>query len=464
MSQQSITMPPVDLRRRRRFSIPGRVYFGYALAAIEGLVAMGLALVISLLMSEPLIAAPQAVWLALPLLGILYGTFSLRSAARALASPRGRPNLLAAAAHWVIAVALVWLCSLLITGIYTPPVRETWQWLFIGGSLLMIMRWALYGRLRAMMAAGRFQIDRTALIGTADAIRQFENQARIWQQGAQVVATHVLATEEHADTPDASDFAKFVDTCVSRRCDQVLLLGGLHGSPMATALMQACQPFALNLALAPLTEHERMLGILAIGPGNAVQVMRKPLSDSDRVLKRAFDLVGASLGLILFAPLILGTALLVKLTSPGPVLFRQQRRGFNGKHFDILRFRSITSDGSNRNTPIGLFLRRCGLDELPLLLNVLRGEMSLVGPRPYRVSNAAELSQRFAVYAQRQGIKPGITGWARVNGLRGEIVSQPQLEGRTSHDLSYAENWSFWLDVRILLLTLSASMADTAAD
>ncbi|MCZ4345601.1 sugar transferase [Devosia neptuniae] len=472
MYQDSVTTRNAELRRRRRFKIPSRVYFGYALAAFEGVVAAAIALAISLLMTDPLISEGRAAALALPLMAVLYGAFSHASSERALASSQSRPNLLAAATHWAIAVAVVWLCSLLITGEFISPTPQTWQWLLIGAALLMIVRWALYARVRTMMSAGQFQIDRTALVGNADSIRWFERDARIWQQGAQVVATRAL--EHDSENTSAASFDDFVHTCVERRCDHVLFLDGPVGSPTTSALMQACRPFAINVAFAPQRQDERYLDVLSIGPGNAVRVMRKPLTDGDRMIKRTLDIVAAIIALVLFGPIILGTALLVRITSPGPILFRQERRGFNGKSFYILKFRSmtVTEDGramtpaiagDSRITPLGRFLRRSSIDELPQLLNVLRGDMSMVGPRPHAISHDAELSRRFAQYAQRQRIKPGITGWAQVNGFRGEIISQSQLDGRISHDIAYAENWSLGLDVKILMLTLSSPLAHAAA-
>jgi putative colanic acid biosynthesis UDP-glucose lipid carrier transferase len=183
------------------------------------------------------------------------------------------------------------------------------------------------------------------------------------------------------------------------------------------------------------------------------------------LLKRVFDIAGASVGVVLLSPLFLVVAILIKLDSHGPVLFMQERRGFNGKSFQIYKFRSMSvmedgrsmrqaRPGDKRITAIGAVLRRTSIDELPQLLNVVLGDMSLVGPRPHAISHDAELALRFERYAQRQRIKPGITGWAQVNGFRGDTSTQEQIEGRTLHDLHYVENWSLWFDIRILVLTL----------
>jgi exopolysaccharide biosynthesis polyprenyl glycosylphosphotransferase len=182
-----------------------------------------------------------------------------------------------------------------------------------------------------------------------------------------------------------------------------------------------------------------------------------------RALKRFFDIVGALLGLIVSAPLVLLIAALIKRESPnGPVLFRQQRIGAGHHPFTMYKLRSMTPDAATtdeanqstvRNDPrllrLGAFIRRWNLDELPQFWNVLRGEMSLVGPRPERPYHVDQLAIDIAHYLPRHVVKPGMTGWAQVNGLRGDS----DLAARVQHDIYYIENWSIWLDIQIVLLT-----------
>ncbi|ACB75058.1 sugar transferase [Opitutus terrae] len=183
-----------------------------------------------------------------------------------------------------------------------------------------------------------------------------------------------------------------------------------------------------------------------------------------RALKRASDLVGGVIGLLGSAPLMLVLAMLIKRQSPGgPVLFRQQRIGADHQPFTLYKLRSMqpdadASDSAHQSTgphdprllPIGAFLRRWNLDELPQFWNVLRGDMSLVGPRPERPYHVDQLARTISHYLPRHLVKPGMTGWAQVNGLRGDT----DLAARVQHDIYYIENWSLWLDVQILLLTL----------
>ena len=194
------------------------------------------------------------------------------------------------------------------------------------------------------------------------------------------------------------------------------------------------------------------------------ELQREPLSLLDRSVKRAFDVLGALAGLIALSPLLVTTALLIKLDSRGPVFFRQNRTGFNGEVFRIFKFRSMTTldDGDvvrqatrddARVTKVGRFIRRTSIDELPQLLNVLAGHMSLVGPRPHAVAHDSEYTTSVAGYARRQHVKPGITGWAQANGYRGETPTVDLMQSRVDHDIWYVRNWSLWLDVKTIVLT-----------
>jgi Undecaprenyl-phosphate glucose phosphotransferase len=196
----------------------------------------------------------------------------------------------------------------------------------------------------------------------------------------------------------------------------------------------------------------------------AVELQRGPMTRGELHFKRGFDLLLATAGLFLLAPLLLGIALAIRLDSAGPILFRQSRRGFNGRTFRIYKFRSMSvmEDGAvirqakahdARVTRVGRLLRKSSLDELPQLLNVLRGDMSLVGPRPHALAHDDEYTQLIEKYAFRHHVRPGITGWAQVNGYRGETPTVDKMERRVEFDLWYITTWSFWLDVWILLRT-----------
>lgn len=181
--------------------------------------------------------------------------------------------------------------------------------------------------------------------------------------------------------------------------------------------------------------------------------------------KRLEDIVLASLILIMIAPLLLAIALMVKLTSRGPALFKQQRYGLDGKPIKVWKFRTMTvmengsdfkqaTKGDNRITPVGAFLRKTSLDELPQFFNVLQGSMSIVGPRPHAVAHNEEFRVQVKNYMRRHKIKPGITGWAQINGWRGETDTLEKMEKRVEYDLHYIQNWSVWWDLKIIAKTV----------
>jgi Undecaprenyl-phosphate glucose phosphotransferase len=195
-------------------------------------------------------------------------------------------------------------------------------------------------------------------------------------------------------------------------------------------------------------------------------IVQRPISGLQSVLKALEDYVLASAALILISPLFLMIAVAIKIDSPGPVFFMQKRLGFNNRPFSIYKFRSMRHSpdveavirqarrGDPRVTRVGRFIRATSLDELPQLLNVLNGTMSLVGPRPHALSHNEEYGRQIRGYFARHKVKPGITGWAQVNGLRGETEALELMEARVRHDIYYANNWSLIFDVKILVMTV----------
>jgi exopolysaccharide biosynthesis polyprenyl glycosylphosphotransferase len=184
----------------------------------------------------------------------------------------------------------------------------------------------------------------------------------------------------------------------------------------------------------------------------------------DLLLKRSFDLIVATAAGLLLLPLMLIVAALIRLDSRGPVLFQQIRHGYNNKSIKVLKFRTVFSCEERefrqatrddpRVTRIGRTLRRTNIDELPQLLNVIRGDMSIVGPRPHAVSHNEMYDSQIARTSRRHNVKPGITGWAQVNGLRGETDTFEKMRARVEHDLYYIDNWSFAFDFKILVMTI----------
>lgn len=205
-----------------------------------------------------------------------------------------------------------------------------------------------------------------------------------------------------------------------------------------------------------------------------VPLFDTPLSGINRVLKRVEDIVLSALILLLISPVLACIALAVKMTSPGPVIFRQTRYGMDGKPIMVWKFRSMrvmendavvtqATQNDPRVTRVGNFLRRTSLDELPQFINVLMGEMSIVGPRPHAVAHNEQYRALIEGYMLRHKVKPGITGWAQINGWRGETDTLEKMEKRVEFDLEYIREWSLWFDIRIVFLTVFKGFVNKAA-
>lgn len=232
----------------------------------------------------------------------------------------------------------------------------------------------------------------------------------------------------------------------------------------------AITPVRIRLAPDLATFAFSQRPVVLLGDLPVMTLFERPISGLDQILKRMEDLVIGTLALILLAPLLALVALAIKLDSPGPIFFFQDREGFNNHRFRIWKFRSMRTDRCEtdgitqarkddaRVTRVGRIIRRTSIDELPQLFNVLRGEMSLVGPRPHAPSTKAGdrvFSDVVAHYAARHKVKPGMTGWAQVCGWRGETDTEEKLLKRLEHDLYYIENWSVMLDIYIMLRTVA---------
>ena len=205
-----------------------------------------------------------------------------------------------------------------------------------------------------------------------------------------------------------------------------------------------------------------------------ISVCETPFRGANGTVKRVSDIVLATLILMLVSPVLLAIALAVKWTSAGPIIFRQRRYGLDGEEILVYKFRSMTvtedgpvvaqaQKGDDRITPLGAFLRRTSLDELPQFINVLQGRMSIVGPRPHAVAHNEMYRKLIKGYMVRHKVKPGITGWAQVNGYRGETETLDKMQGRIDYDLDYLRNWSLRLDLLIIYKTVRVVVGDQKA-
>jgi putative colanic acid biosynthesis UDP-glucose lipid carrier transferase len=204
--------------------------------------------------------------------------------------------------------------------------------------------------------------------------------------------------------------------------------------------------------------------IQRIGDASVITTVSKPISEWGAFLKMIEDYVIGAICLVLALPAMAVIAVAIKLDSEGPVFFRQRRHGYNHRVIEVLKFRTmrVLEDGDSvrqatkndsRVTRVGAFLRRTSLDELPQFWNVIRGEMSVVGPRPHAIAHNTYYGKLIEKYANRHRVKPGITGWAQVHGFRGETSDPDMMSKRVGYDLEYIENWSIWLDLKIVIMT-----------
>jgi Undecaprenyl-phosphate glucose phosphotransferase len=245
--------------------------------------------------------------------------------------------------------------------------------------------------------------------------------------------------------------------------DQIVVALPLEDQQILPEIMEELKDSVLDIKIIPdLYQFASIGGAIEEFEGLPVISLQScPIDGINLFAKRALDLLIASVALIVFAPLMMLIAVLVKLTSRGPILFKQERVSFDGSRFSILKFRTMytnaeasgpgwTTRGDDRVTPLGRILRSTSLDELPQLFNVLRGDMSIVGPRPERPVFIKEFRSRVPRYMLRHKVPAGITGWAQVHGWRGDT----SIDKRIEYDLYYIENWSLFLDLKIVLMTL----------
>ena len=268
--------------------------------------------------------------------------------------------------------------------------------------------------------------------------------------------------------PKGDDWAQWLEAQLhGDGIDEVILALEPEELGVTVQVIQLCEKSGTKVSVVPFYNDfiPTRANIDNIGSIKLIQLRTTPLDEPfNALLKRAFDIVASALALIALSPLLAFIAAAIKLSSPGPVLFRQERVGLNKKNFTMLKFRSMrvndaqdtawTTDDDDRRTWIGTLLRKFSLDELPQLWNVLRGDMSLVGPRPEIPYFVEQFRETVPLYMVKNQVRPGITGWAQVNGYRGDTSIPKRIE----HDIWYIENWSFGLDMRILLRTAFGGM------
>ncbi|HXT09722.1 MAG TPA: exopolysaccharide biosynthesis polyprenyl glycosylphosphotransferase [Roseiarcus sp.] len=341
----------------------------------------------------------------------------------------------------------------------------------LGLASLALTRRAIAEGLSALLSRGLAPRRRVAMVGFEDAIAELP--AGVDNDGAEVVCHFALRESESFFLEDLKLAVAAIR--LHRPDDVIVALPWSRADLVDTCVAALTKlPIAVHLGLGgPLNGLSRV-EIAEVGAVRGLTVTRRPLGALQLFEKRAFDLVVAATALALLSPLLLAVAALIRLDGPGPILFRQKRYGLNQEPFRIFKFRTMRAldDGAvvrqatradARITRLGAHLRRLSIDELPQLLNVLIGDMSIVGPRPHALAHDQLYVEKLARYARRHNVRPGITGWAQVRGHRGEITDDSAMLARLDHDLYYVDNWSLWLDLKIVAMTALSRRAHANA-
>ncbi|MDG9924020.1 MULTISPECIES: undecaprenyl-phosphate glucose phosphotransferase [unclassified Pseudomonas] len=379
--------------------------------------------------------------------------------------------------NWLAAFALLLFMHQALKLFAPIPVRLLVIWFVAGLLLFGAERLLLLAILRSLIRQGRHLQNAVILGGTDNGVRAAEYLRRNGDIRLGVIGfiddRLSRVSGMLADLPVLGDTAVLEKLIREERVQQVLVALPWTAENRIDHIVRHLRTLPVNVLLVPdmlalRHAHNRITEVSGVPMFNASEL---PLRGWSPLIKRIEDLFLASLALVLLAPVMLGLALAIKLDSPGPVLFRQKRYGYNNRLIEVYKFRSMyhqmadanaerqTIRGDARVTRVGSFIRRTSLDELPQLFNVVLGSMSMVGPRPHATATKAAgilFEEAVEQYSARHRVKPGITGWAQVNGYRGETDTLEKIEKRVEYDLEYIENWSVWFDLYIIFLTLPA--------
>ncbi|GGK38137.1 exopolysaccharide biosynthesis polyprenyl glycosylphosphotransferase [Salinarimonas ramus] len=448
---------------------------GIAFAGLDVLLAM-LAFVSAEVMFHDLLSRGRTQPVDAVVLGAEFGLLTVAGIAltrgySAATMQRGFDSAASFLRAWLAAFFVIgWIAFL--TEATSDASRGTVSLAFVVGIAAMLpLRQAALAGYQSQLRGMRLATRRVVVIHDGDDRAAQRFRANLRRNGVDPAAT--LSYHEGPDR-------RLVEACrealAARDLDAVYLFTPWSDAPRFRSLRSELRKLPVPVYLFPDDHASEVLRGASVDAGFACgyEIQRAPLDLADRLQKRALDVAVSATMLFFLAPLLVAVAAAVKLDSPGPVFFRQTRRGFSGRTFQILKFRSMScaengaevrqaSRDDDRTTALGRFLRASSIDELPQLVNVLRGEMSLVGPRPHAMAHDAYYTGLIEAYADRHHVKPGLTGWAQVNGHRGATPEVGHMQARVTHDLWYIDNWSLWLDLRIIVRTALVVLKDDNA-
>ena len=365
---------------------------------------------------------------------------------------------------WAVLIILAFLFK--VSSQYSRVVLS--EWFLVTPIILISYRIAIRTLFANLYTAGIF-VKKVAIYGSGESYKQlskiFSNNSRL---GYQLVNNYDDLPGETANGELNGGFKTLLDDAKNGLFQTLYIALPARREPEIKFLLNELSDTAVSIKYLPDIFSFNLIhsSMTAIGGLPVINIYDTPLDDpGNAVIKRLVDIILSILILLLISPLFLFLAIGVKLSSPGPAIFKQLRYGLNGDEINVYKFRTMTTQdngsvvkqaGKNdsRLTRFGSFLRRTSLDELPQFINVIQGRMSIVGPRPHAVAHNEEFRKLVPKYMQRHLIKPGITGWAQVNGWRGETDTLEKIQKRVEFDLFYIKHWSLWMDIRIIILTV----------
>jgi len=375
---------------------------------------------------------------------------------------------------WMMSLAILALIAFLLKSTTSLSRGTTIVFAITGLVSLGAHRAAWRVGLASSLAKGHL-IDRRVVLLSLKPLDFTSNRFKDLRKNGFDVVRHFVLNATQDDAALDQEILNIIRQSRTTNAEEFLLAIDWNELPMLQKLSQRLRQVPQPIRLLPDFPIADLVSrpFMPVSGTMAIEIQRPPLSIFERVQKRCLDIGLASIALLLLAPLLIVSAILIKLDSEGSIIFRQSRRGFNGKPFEIWKFRSmsVTENGhtvtqatkqDRRVTRVGRFLRKTSIDELPQLWNVLRGEMSLVGPRPHALAHDNYYDQVISNYVYRHHMKPGLTGWAQVNGFRGETPTIDLMEKRVEYDVWYVSNWSIWLDMRIIVRTAMVMMYQDA--
>jgi Undecaprenyl-phosphate glucose phosphotransferase len=367
--------------------------------------------------------------------------------------------------NWIVTVLLLSLILFLLKIGASNSRGALLVFAFVGLCLLVASRVVICTKLSDALARGTLAGYAAVVIGDREALKGLSGLHILQRFGAREIGRFELRAAD-GEQVNLALIDQAIEAARAKDAESVLLALQWGDVNRRKFVCERLQALPLPVLLLPDQSISPLLSqpLRQLGSDFAVEIQREPLSPPELALKRTLDLLLGGVALVGLAPLLAVVSLLIKLDSRGPVIFRQRRKGFNGREFAIYKFRTmgVLEDGdvisqAKRNdvriTRVGRILRATSIDELPQLINVLRGQMSLVGPRPHPVALDNGYAELIANYAFRQHVKPGITGWAQVHGLRGETSQLELMKQRVALDLWYIKNWDLLLDLKIIMLT-----------